>query len=157
MTNENLMQFPNAFNEVLEEIGFQELHFINSQEYKKPTELLSSIGITGDIQGFLLLRSEISSMLAFIDKVLENMGMDSDEADFGPFHREAFGEILNQLSGRAMMRLSDVGYNCDITPPTMLIGSNITYDFTSLDSFINRDIQGSFGTINVFAGIKKDE
>lgn len=155
MNSEHLTQFPIAFNEVLREIGFEHITFSVNEEYRIPTELLASIGITGDLKGFLLLRSSMQSMLAFIDKVLQNMGMDSDENGFGPFHREAFGEILNQLSGRAMMKLSDVGYNCDITPPTILLGSNITYNFSAMVGFINQDIQGAFGTINVFAGINE--
>lgn len=155
MRKEDLELFTQAFQAVLQEIGFTKISYQSSDNIHIPCELLASIGITGDIQGFLLLRSSLDSMRSFIGKVLENMGMEQEEDGFGKFYREAFGEILNQLSGRAMMQLSDNGFDCDITPPTILIGSNITYDLTELDSYINNDIQGDFGDINIFVGIKK--
>lgn len=155
MVNGHVALFQKAFEEVLHEIGFSSLSYDPAPDLNIPSEVVASIGITGDIQGFLLLRSDVKSLVAFIGKVLVNMGMEVEESGFGNFQREAFGEILNQLSGRAMMLLSASGYDCDITPPTMLVGSNISYDIRALDTFLNQNISGTFGSINIFVGIKK--
>ncbi len=155
MLNGHLSLFQKAFEEVLHEIGFTSLSYQSESDLNMPSEVVASIGITGDIQGFLLLRSDISSLTRFIGKVLANMGMESEGSGFGSFQREAFGEILNQLSGRSMMLLSGNGFECDITPPTMLVGANISYDVRALDDFLNQSISGSFGSINIFVGIKK--
>ncbi|WP_020612715.1 chemotaxis protein CheX [Sediminispirochaeta bajacaliforniensis] len=155
MINGHLSLFEKAFEEVLHEIGFADLTYKAAPEMNPPSEAVATIGITGDIQGFLLLRSDTKSLVAFISKVLANMGMEESEEGFGSFQREAFGEILNQLSGRSVMLLADHGFECDITPPTLLIGANISYDIRALDDFLNQDISGGFGKINIFVGIKK--
>jgi chemotaxis protein CheX len=155
MVNGHLSLFRKAFEEVLHEIGFTSLSYEDNKNSDYPSEVLASIGITGDIQGFLLLRSDISSLVSFVSRVMANMGMESEDKGFGSFQREAFGEILNQLSGRSMMLLSDNGFDCDITPPTMLVGSNISYNINALDTFRNQNITGLFGRMNIFVGIKK--
>ncbi|MCK5200427.1 MAG: chemotaxis protein CheX, partial [Spirochaetales bacterium] len=121
MNLNNLDLFIEAAEEIFREIGFSALIIkdVNSKEEKY--ELVANIGITGDISGFLLIRSDLESNMRFINKMLTNMGMEAEESDFGKFHKEAFGEILNQISGRATMLLESSGINCEITPPTILM------------------------------------
>ena len=105
MNLNNLDLFILAAKEIFEEIGFTDLN-IEDCDIKDPKyNLIANIGVTGDISGFLLIRSDIQSSMNFINKMLSNMGMEALESDFWKFHKEAFGEVLNQISGRSVMRL----------------------------------------------------
>ena len=126
MNINNLALFIKAAEEIFQEIGFSELIIRDNSANEEKYELIANIGITGDISGFLLIRSDLASSMNFINKMLSNMGMEAEESDFGEFHKEAFGEILNQISGRSTMLLEASGINCNITPPTILMGKNIT-------------------------------
>ena len=155
MNFNNLDLFIKAAEEIFREIGFSELNVsdINSSEEKY--ELIANIGITGDISGFLLIRSDLESSMNFINRMLLNMGMDAEKPTFGKFHKEAFGEILNQISGRTAMLLENIGVNCNITPPTILMGNNISMGSYVASELVHKKISGKFGSFDLLIGAKE--
>jgi chemotaxis protein CheX len=155
MNPNNLDLFIKAAEEIFVEIGFSNLKIINNQKENQKFDIIANIGITGEISGFLLIRSDLKSSMNFINKMLTNMGMDAEESDFGAFHKEAFGEILNQISGRAVMLLESNGIDSDITPPTILRGTNISMGTNSAAVVLHKTIEGSFGSFDILLGIKK--
>src|SRR5262249_27973060 len=50
---------------------------------------------------------------------------------FDSFVASAVAELGNMISGNALMALSDSGYVCDITPPTIIRGANV--EITTID------------------------
>ncbi len=155
MNSNNLDLFIKAAEEIFREIGFSELTVSDISTDDDKYELIANIGITGDISGFLLIRSDLGSSMNFINKMLSNMGMDSAESTFDQFHKEAFGEILNQISGRTAMLLESVGVNCNITPPTILMGSNITMGSYIASEVVHKKIDGKFGSFDLLIGAKE--
>ncbi|HOV63718.1 MAG TPA: chemotaxis protein CheX [Spirochaetia bacterium] len=155
MDNSIMSLFVTAAKDVFSEIGFLDLSVTDSTFAAEHAEIVSSLGIVGDLQGYFVLRGDRESVYNFVSKILSNMGMDSEGEEFGQFHKEAVGEIVNQVSGRAVMMLAEQGYDCNITPPTILMGNNIQIDMKTLETHVTRDIRGPYGTIGIFAGIKK--
>jgi len=155
MNFKDLDLFIKAAKEIFIEIGFQDLIVEECTTKDQKYDLIANIGITGEISGFLLIRSDIKSSMKFINKMLTNMGMEAEESDFGQFHKEAFGEILNQISGRSAMLLEYEGINCNITPPGIIRGSNIAMGTYAAAEIINKTIKGSFGSFNLFVGVKE--
>jgi chemotaxis protein CheX len=155
MNSNNLDLFIEAAEEIFKEIGFPNLTIEDCNIKDQKHALVASIGLTGGISGFLLIRSDISSSMAFIGKMLSNMGMESEESDFGQFHKEAFGEILNQISGRAAMLLESAGVDCNITPPTILKGQNISIGNYETSEIVHKTINGSFGYFDLLIGAKE--
>ncbi|RLD33124.1 MAG: chemotaxis protein CheX [Bacteroidetes bacterium] len=155
MNLNNLDLFIKAAEEIFIEIGFSNLKINKSNNNNPKFDIIANIGITGEISGFLLIRSDMKSCMAFVNKMLENMGMENDESEFGQFHKEAFGEILNQISGRAVMLLEAEGIDSDITPPTILKGSNISMGTYTEAEMVHRTIEGSFGNFDLLVGAKK--
>ena len=155
MNSNNLELFIEAAEEIFQEIGFTNLNIKDSSSKEEKYELIATIGMTGDISGLLLIRSDLQSSMHFINKMLSNMGMEAEESDFGKFHKEAFGEILNQISGRAAMLLESSGINCEITPPTILMGSNISMGAFAASEIIHKTITGDFGRFDLLAGAKE--
>jgi len=154
MKESTLALFVQASREIFSEIGFQELQLSGSGEEESHFEVMASIGFAGDICGFLSLSCSMDSALAFIDRILQNMNMDAEEEGFGQFHREALGEIVNQVSGRSAVLLSENGYDCDITPPTILVGDSIDFDMQEVSDSSTQNISGDFGSIKLFVGVK---
>lgn len=155
MNPNNLDLFIKAAEEIFIEIGFNDLTIEHCNSRDQKYELIANIGITGDISGFLLIRSDLQSSMNFIDKMLSNMGMEAEETEFGQFHKEAFGEILNQISGRSVMLLESEGVNCDITPPSILRGTNISMETYETANILHKKISSSFGSFDLLVGAKE--
>jgi chemotaxis protein CheX len=149
--------FTEALREIVTEIGFQDLAIDYGNNEADAAELVASVGITGDLQGFMMLRTNMESAKSFVSKMLSNMGVEDEEEGFGQFHKEAIGEIVNQVSGRSTMMLADQQIDCNITPPTIIAGHNIYSDVSSCESSLSHTISGSFGNISLFVGIKKSQ
>lgn len=150
--------FTDALREIVLEIGFEDLAIEYGNSNVDSAELVASVGITGDLQGFMMLRTDMKSAKSFVSKMLANMGIDEEEEEgFGQFHKEAIGEIVNQVSGRSTMMLADQQIDCNITPPTIIAGRNIYSDVSSCESSLSHTINGSFGNIGLFVGIKKSQ
>lgn len=150
-----LQQFTGALREVVREIGFDEISISVGDIDPSMVELVASVGITGDLHGFMMLRSDMTSAYNFVSRMLINMGIEPEEEDgFGQFHKEAIGEIVNQVSGRSTMMLAEQTIDCNITPPTIIVGNSIYSDIASCESSISHILTGSFGKIGLFVGIK---
>ena len=155
MNIKNLDLFIKAAEEIFREIGFTGLIIQDGSRNEEKYDLIANIGITGDISGFLLIRSDLGSSMNFINKMLSNMGMEAEESDFGKFHKEAFGEILNQISGRSTMLLEASGINCEITPPTILMGTKISMGTYVPAEIVHKTISGGFGSFDLLIGAKE--
>ena len=150
-----LQHFTGALKEIVQEIGFEDTSISVDDFDPSTVEFVASVGITGDLHGFMLLRSDMKSAHNFVSKMLSNMGIEPEEEDgFGQFHKEAIGEIVNQVSGRSTMMLAEQNIDCNITPPTIISGQNIYSDISSCQSSISHILSGSFGKIGLFVGIK---
>lgn len=154
MTSNNPDLFIQAVKEIFSEIGFSDLKIFNNQNADQKFDIIANIGVTGDMSGFFQIRSDLKSSMNFINKMLINMGMDAEESVFNEFHKEAFGEILNQISGRAAMHFESRGIDSDITPPTILRGKNISMGSNRAEVVLSKTIEGSFGSFDIILGVK---
>jgi CheY-specific phosphatase CheX len=156
MNQETLDVFVNAVYEIFEEIGIPDLTD-RTAETADGYEVIATVGFTGDLHGYLSIRATLACADAFIDRLLDNMGMEKEEQQFGPFHKEALGEIVNQITARSSMLLEERSIACEITPPTILIGSAISFNVVSLAHYIDKEFAGSFGSFNLFVGITGED
>ncbi|NLM68696.1 MAG: chemotaxis protein CheX [Firmicutes bacterium] len=79
------------------------------------------IGVTGDLLGSILYSFPKEMTL----KMVEIMsGMALEELD--SFVASALGEVANIISGNAMTHLNTNNYNCNIVPPQIIIGQNVS-------------------------------
>ncbi len=157
MEDSILCVFSESAEKIFSEIGFGDLQLASVEENAGEYEVIASIGITGDISGYLSIRTDLSTAHTFIRRLLSNLDLDAEEEDFGRFHREALGEIVNQVSGRSSMLLEEKNYHCNITPPTILIGEHMEFSPRDLSTISNTDIIGEFGSINLFVGVQSEK
>ncbi len=156
MEEKDLELFIDATAAVFNEIGFEVSVTKPAVNSDFTADVVANIGITGDIKGFLILKSNLASAHAFITKMLSNLNMETEEVDFGQFHKEAMGEVLNQISGRSTMLLEERDIHCNITPPTLIIGNKIDSNPADSEYTFNRYLSGDFGTFNFYVGVKNN-
>ena len=156
MEEKDLELFIEATTAIFNEIGFEVSVTEPDINSVFAADVVANIGITGEIKGFLILKSNLAGAHAFITKMLSNLNMETEEDDFGQFHKEALGEVLNQISGRSTMLLEGRNIHCDITPPTLIIGSRIQSNPADSEYTLNRYLSGDFGIFNFYVGVKNN-
>lgn len=77
-------------------------------------------GITGDVEGLVIFGM---SMVA-ADRIASKM-IGAPVVTFDQLAASAIAELANMIAGNSMRLLSGKGYTCDITPPTIIRGSNV--------------------------------
>ena len=92
------------------------------------TEVIIVVGITGEIRGQAMI-SIPGSMAKHIASNMM-MGMPVDELD--DMAKSALQELGNMIMGNAATLLYNEGVKIDITPPTLMLGSNIEISGSSL-------------------------
>ncbi len=67
----------------------------------------------------------------------------------------AFGELSNQVSGRAITILSEKRLRCDITAPAVIAAEELRSLVPDLAVRFQRTIRGPFGRLTMFLGMQE--
>jgi chemotaxis protein CheX len=99
------------------------------------------LGLTGDVTGNVVFGMcqqtalRISSKMTFQElKVLD------------PLAKSAIAELCNMVSGNALQELADQGFICDITPPSLIKGSNVEINLMAAPA-LRLPVHTSFGEV----------
>ncbi len=84
-------------------------------------EVVVSLGIIGELKGQVVISMQRDCAKKLASKMM--MGMPVDELN--EMSRSALCELGNMIMGNVATALFNTGTQIDITPPTLLIGSNI--------------------------------
>jgi CheY-specific phosphatase CheX len=147
--------FSSAIKQIFEEIGHPE---VSVRERVGPTpayDMLGSVGLVGQLHGCFLLRFGRDSLTRFVSALTRTTGLHDVNPSDPAYTRSVVGEFANQLCGRCMMSLSEIGIDCLITPPTVISGKDIGAAIPGLTDILELDISDGFGTIGFFIGLKK--
>ena len=109
-------------------------------------------GIAGDVVGQVIYGMSIVTA----DKVASKL-LGQSVVTFDQLAASAIAELGNMISGNAMTLLSQKGFNCDITPPTIIKGTNVkisTIDIPAL--VIPMKIKG-LGDLEINVSLKEKE
>lgn len=77
-------------------------------------------GITGDVEGQVIY----GMSLVTADKIASAM-IGTPVVSFDQLAASAIAELGNMISGNSMTLLASQGFKCDITPPTIVKGTNV--------------------------------
>lgn len=155
MIADSLKLIETATQQVFAEIGFSQLSSETPATAAAPQDIVATVGITGALFGYLSLSTTTGSGQAFVQKLFENLNMEIDEQGFGELHQEAMAELVNQITGRSTTLLEHENIDCDITPPTIVVGQNLYFNLSQLSESLHREIRGDFGSITLFVGIQR--
>lgn len=88
-------------------------------------------GVTGQIHGSLIYGMSLQSA----DQIASAM-LGQPIKIFDQLAASAIAELGNMISGNAMIHLSEVGYICEITPPTLIQGNNVRISTLSVPAIV---------------------
>lgn len=103
----------------------------------------ASIGVTGDLEGFVYFSMQEDTALNIVTKM---SGMEIEE--FNDLCHSAVGELANIITGNSTTNLSNIGYQCDITPPSIAIGDNMEIS-TDRDEFLTVPLHTEIGELKI--------
>jgi chemotaxis protein CheX len=106
-------------SEIGSEIERGRLRVESSQSSNQDVSVM--IGVTGAAQGFVLYSMTSETARGIVGKM---MGQPFEE--FDALAQSGIAEMGNVITGLASRGLSETGYICNITPPTLITGSNTT-------------------------------
>lgn len=78
------------------------------------------IGVTGTIEGQVVLSMDVATAQSIISAMTEQAVSDIDELG-----KSALGELANMVTGNAVAALSEVGHSVLITPPSLFAGRQL--------------------------------
>lgn len=108
------------------------------------------IGITGDIKGQAILSLDKSMALNVVSKMMG--GMEVKELD--AISKSALSELGNMILGNSATLLFNAGVKVDITPPTLMIGDNLSVS-SDQTQVINVPLEGDGAVIDLNIFIKE--
>jgi chemotaxis protein CheX len=88
-------------------------------------------GVTGQVQGQVIY----GMSLLTADKIASTM-LGQTIKSFDALAASAIAELGNMISGNAMQYLSEAGWVCDITPPTVMRGTNVKISTISIPAIV---------------------
>lgn len=155
MKVEFINPFVSAASMVLERLG-------NSKTEKGKLSLKSSpiqgndvntiIGVTGEVRGQVLYSMNLDTAM----KVAASMMMGMPVTEFDELCKSAVNELGNMITGNAASELSENGFNCNITPPTLIVGKEVVVSIKNLQILVI-PLHTDFGEIDINVALSDDE
>ena len=88
-------------------------------------------GVTGQVQGQVIYGMSLTTA----DRIASTM-LGQPIKVFDQLAASAIGELGNMISGNAMHHLSEAGWVCDITPPTIIRGQQVKISTISIPAIV---------------------
>jgi chemotaxis protein CheX len=88
-------------------------------------------GVTGQAHGQVIYGMSLTTA----DKIASQM-LGQPIKTFDQLAASAIAELGNMISGHAMSKLSEGGYLCDITPPTIIRGKDVKISTLSIPAIV---------------------
>jgi chemotaxis protein CheX len=148
---EIISPFLQAASEVLEsELGADpERGALHVQKSACTTnEVTTVVGVTGQVAGIVLYSMSMATAIGLVSRM-----MGQEFTEFNALAQSGIGELGNVITGRAVVLLSQAGYQTNITPPALVIGMGTM--ITTLD--LNRlvfPLQTDVGALEVQVVLK---
>jgi chemotaxis protein CheX len=108
------------------------------------------LDLSGDLVGQFLVGYSQDVALT----IARAMMMNPDYPEFDEMCRSALAELGNMIGGMSSTGLTELGITCDLTPPLVITGSNITIQF-QVPVLVCLPIQSSAGDFRVCIGLKQ--
>jgi chemotaxis protein CheX len=88
-------------------------------------------GVTGQVQGQVIFGMSMETA----DRIASTM-LGEKIKEFDQLAASAIGELANMICGNAQQHLSEGGLICDITPPSIIRGRNVSISTLSIPTVV---------------------
>ncbi len=125
--------FLEALIKVLEQFGIAGVE-IGNMEKKERThvtlDVTAIVGLVGDIKGNVAYSFSQETAKQLLASMAPGMVVN----DFDMMALSAIGELSNMTTGKASILLSNIGVNIDISPPSIVVGEEIYFIISPVQS-----------------------
>jgi len=90
-------------------------------------EVVLVVGVTGEIKGQVIISTKLEVAKIIASKMM--MGMPVDELN--DMAKSAISELGNMIMGNTATLIANQGISVDITPPTLMLGKDISLSFNA--------------------------
>ena len=146
------MPFADALVEVLQQFGVSDLSKSNlelKESLYMDYNVCLIIGITDDVQGNLGISMPQSTALNIASSAMG--GMEVSQLD--DISQSALSEISNMVAATATRKLSEMDKNADITPPTLVMGDDLTMVISQVNT-LSLSMKSSTGDLQLNIGLE---
>lgn len=120
------------------------------QSSKTSQEVTVLVGVTGQVRGLAMYGMSESTAKKIVAAMVKHPVPIFDE-----MAQSAIAELGNVITGRASTNLSSVGFNCVLTPPTLITGRNVIISTLSIRRLVV-PIQTNFGPIEINLALREE-
>ena len=106
------------------------------------------IGVTGQLEGQVIYTFDERVALRIASALMGEAVEELDE-----LAKSAVAELGNIITGNAAIGLSENGYNCILTPPTLLTGKELIV--TTFTPVLNVPFSTDFGSVTVHVALRE--
>jgi chemotaxis protein CheX len=134
MRVEYINPFVESAYSVLQEVLQSEIQ--RGELYLKATSqpvlgVAAIIGLTGDVEGRVLLDMGVETAHAIAS------AMNGEELEsFDELAKATIAELANMITGQAVTKLHDIGFNFDLSPPSLITGDNMVVTDAGVEALI---------------------
>ena len=107
------------------------------------------IGLTGDVEGRVLL--DMSRETAH--KIASAMNGEELES-FDELAKATIAELANMITGQAVTKLHEIGFNFDLSPPSLITGDNMVVTDAGVEALIV-PLQLSQGKLEINVAVRE--
>lgn len=107
-------------------------------------------GVTGKVEGQVIY----GMSLITADKIASHM-LGQPVRTFDQLAASAIAELGNMITGNAVTLLAEAGFPCNITPPTIIRGSNVKMSTLAIPALVV-PVCTDFGEIEITVSLQED-
>ncbi len=107
------------------------------------------VGLTGDVQGRILFDMDEKTALAIASAMNGEKITEMDD-----LAKATITELANMITARAVTKLSELGFQFDITPPAIFTGKDMEITNTQIESLIV-PIQMPLGKLEINVAVRE--
>lgn len=107
-------------------------------------------GVTGQIEGQVLY----GMSLITADKMASAM-LGQPVRTFDQLAASAIGELGNMISGNASTALAEAGFHCDITPPSIVRGTNVKISTLNIPALVVPVMLPDIGQVEIIVCLQE--
>lgn len=120
------------------------------QSSKTSQDITVLVGVTGQIRGLVMYGMSESSAKKIVSAIVKH-----PVPIFDDMAQSATAELGNVITGRASTNLSNVGFNCVLTPPTLITGRNVIISTLSIRKLVI-PLVTNFGDVEISLALREE-
>ncbi len=107
------------------------------------------VGLVGQVEGRVLFDMSTQTALNIASKMNEE-----EIKEFDELAKASITELGNMITGRAVTKLSDMGYRFDVTPPAIFSGKEMEISNTEMEALVV-PIETSLGRLEINVALRE--